>query len=192
MFVPFGITVCGLDELEGHCETGATHVLSILDPGREEPTAFGRYGEHRRLQLHFHDVIEPLPGQVQPGPEHVEALLAFGRELGDDAARASHLLVHCHAGISRSTAAMTLLLAQARPDRPASEAMAEVARIRVKAWPNLRMIEIGDRLLNRRGELVAAAHARYRAMTMARPELARFMIENGRAREVPDDLKSSF
>jgi len=189
MFVPFGITVCGLSELEGHCETGATHVLSILDPGHPEPSAFGRYGEHRRLELRFDDVIDPRPGMATPEQDHVEALLAFGGDLLEAGAGRAHLLVHCHAGVSRSTAAMTLLLAQARPDRTAAEAMAEVVRIRDKAWPNLRMIEIGDRLLGLGGELVAAAHARYRAMAIARPDLARYMVENGRAREVPVDLR---
>jgi predicted protein tyrosine phosphatase len=190
MFVSFGITVCGLDELDGHCATGVSHVLSILDPDHPEPTAFGAYGEHRRLQLNFDDVIEEeVPGKRPPAPEQVEALLAFGRDLLAEPAPAAHLLVHCHAGVSRSTAAMTLLLAQARPDRHGSEAMAEVVRIRAKAWPNLRMIEIGDRLLGRRGELVAAAHARYREMTRLRPDLAQYMVENGRAREVPADLQ---
>ena len=32
MTLPFRMAVCGLEELEGHCETAATHVLSILDP----------------------------------------------------------------------------------------------------------------------------------------------------------------
>ncbi len=189
MFVPFGITVCGLQELEGHCATGVSHVLSILDPGHPEPSAFGTYGEHERLQLHFDDVIEEIPGKRAPEAEQVEALLSFGRDVMAEPRERAHLLVHCHMGISRSTAAMTLLLAQARPDRPAAEALAEVVRIRAKTWPNLRMIEIGDRLLGRRGELVKAAHVRYREMAARQPEVARFMVENGRAREVPVDLR---
>ena len=42
-------------------------------------------------------------------------MLAFGRDAGRDP---SHLLIHCHAGISRSTAAMLMILAQAFPDEP--------------------------------------------------------------------------
>lgn len=187
MFVPFGITVCGLAELDHHSAAGITHVLSILDPGREEPEAFGAYGEHERLQLHFDDVIEDLEDKRAPGPEQVEALLAFGERML--ASPRANLLVHCHMGISRSTAAMTLLLARARPDRPGAEALAEVVRIREQTWPNLRMIEIGDRMLGRGGELVEAAHARYREVAARRPDLARFMMENGRAREVPPDLR---
>lgn len=187
-FVPFAITVCGLPELDSHCQAGVSHVLSILDPGYPEPTAFGAYGEHQRLELRFHDIIDPRAGEVLPEPGDVEALLGFGRALLAEQRDRAHLLVHCHAGISRSTAAMTLLLAQARPDRPAAEALAEVARIRPKAWPNLRIIEFGDALLGRDGEIVAAAHARYRDMVGRMPDLARAMVEAGRQREVPVDF----
>ena len=183
-FVPFGLTVCGLEELDGFCEVGVSHVLSILDPGWPAPTAFGTYGEHERLELRFHDIIEEQPELQAPQREHVETVLAFGRDLLREG-KAGHLLVHCHMGISRSTAAMTLLLAQARPDRPAAEALAEVARIRPRAWPNLRMVEFGDALLGRNGELIEAAHRRYAEMVAAQPRLADYFIEAGRGREVP-------
>jgi predicted protein tyrosine phosphatase len=153
------------------------------------PDAFGSYGEHDRLELRFHDVIEEQAGQLAPRPDDVERLLLFGQRLiaeADAAPGVEHLLVHCHAGVSRSTAAMTLILAQARPDRPAAEAMAEVVRIRAQAWPNLRMIEMGDRLLGRGGELVAAARARYRAALVEKPHLGPVMIEAGRRREVEE------
>ena len=183
-FVPFGLTVCGLEELGGFCEVGVSHVLSILDPGWPEPSAFGAYGEHERLELRFHDIIEEHPEMHAPQREHVEAVLAFGRDVLQEG-RAGHLLVHCHMGISRSTAAMTLLLAQARPDRSAAEALAEVARIRPRAWPNLRMMEFGDALLGRGGDLVEAAHKRYAEMVSANPRLAVYFTEAGRGREVP-------
>jgi predicted protein tyrosine phosphatase len=183
-FVPFDITVCGLDELEGFCEAGVSHVLSILDPGFPEPTAFGAYGEHERLELRFDDVIEPWRGTIPPEPEDVAALLGFGRDLLAEPPPGAHLLVHCHAGISRSTAAMTLLLAQARPDRPAADALAEVVRIRPQAWPNLRILEFGDALLRRDGALVAAARAHYRSRLARDPDFGQLMIEAGRGREV--------
>jgi predicted protein tyrosine phosphatase len=180
-FVPFDITVCGVEELHGHREAGVTHVLSLLDPGWPTPEAFSIFGEHRRLDLRFHDVIEELPDQQAPTEEDVAKLLAFGRELPPHDA---HLLVHCHMGISRSSAAMTLLLAQARPDQPAAAALAEVVRIRPHAWPNLRLMEFGDAQLQRGGELVAAARERYRFVVAKRPQLGQTMIELGRSREV--------
>ena len=57
-------------------------------------------------------------------------------------------------------------------------------QIRAKAWPNLRIIEIGDRLLGRDGTLVDAAISIYRDQLARRPELAEFMTEAGREREV--------
>jgi predicted protein tyrosine phosphatase len=180
---PFDITVCGIDELEGHGALGATHVLSILDPDYPVPEAFGEYGEHERLELRFNDIIDPTPGMILPGPEHVEAILAFGRSLTAEP-QAANLIVHCHAGISRSTASMALILAQAMPDMPAEAILATVHGIREKAWPNLRIIELGDALLGRDGTLVQAAFRLYRLQIERRPHLADYMDEGGRGREI--------
>lgn len=182
-FVPFRVTVCGIDELEGHCEARVSHVLSILDPDYPVPPAFGAFGEHERLELRFHDVIDEADGWIAPQEEHVARILELGRHLIAEP-RTGHLLVHCHAGVSRSTAAMTMILAQANPALPAAQAMAAVAEIRPQAWPNLRMIEMADRLLGRHGELIDAAHWRYRTALQERPALGQYMREAGRIREV--------
>lgn len=184
MLAPFRITVCGIEELAGHGEGRVSHVLSILDPGWPVPPAFGSFGEHERLELRFHDVTEDQPGLLSPQPEHVRRLLGFGRDLRAEPREAAHLLVHCHAGVSRSTAAMALMLAQALPDRPAGEIFDEVLRIRAKAWPNLRIVEMGDAMLGRGGEMIAAARGVYRAQIARRPELAEIMRQGGRGREV--------
>ena len=181
---PFRITVCGIEELAGHTTAGVSHVLSILDPEWPVPEAFGSFGEHEKLELRFHDVIEDTAGQDGPREAHVEQLLRFGRDLMAAPPPEAHLLVHCHAGISRSTASMTLILAQAMPDTPAAEVLAEVQRIREKAWPNLRIIEMGDAMLGRGGTLVAASHDIYRRQLARRPWLAEEMTRMGRAREV--------
>jgi predicted protein tyrosine phosphatase len=180
--VPFQVTICGIDELAGLCAGGVTHVLSILDPGWPEPEPLSIFDVNRRLKLHFHDVIEPNPGLIPPQRWDVEVLLAFGRDLV--ASRDTHLLIHCHAGVSRSTAAAALVMAQTRPDRPADEVLQEVARLRPRAWPNLRVIELGDEILGRSGEIVEAAGAHYRRALEREPWLANAMIEGGRAREV--------
>jgi len=180
----FPITVCGIAELPEHSELGVSHVLSILDPEWAVPDAFGAFGEHARLELRFHDVIEEVAGMLPPRREHVEQVLAFGRDLMAEPAGRANLLVHCHAGISRSTASMILILAQARPDLPAEAVAMEVLRIRDKAWPNLRIIEMGDALLGRGGEIVAAAKGLYGVQLVRRPELATMMGEGGRGREV--------
>lgn len=184
-FVPFELTVCGIEELAGHCQVGVSHVLSILDPGYPEPPAFGSFGEHRRLELRFHDIIDEMDGMMLPRGEDVQQLLTFGRDLLAEPPPGAHLLVHCHAGISRSTASMMLILAQARPDIAAKDIVAQVVNIRPRAWPNLRILEIGDELLGRGGEIVAAAQDRYRAVVAERPDWRQLMIGAGRAREIP-------
>ena len=184
MELPFRITVCGLQELSGHAAAGVTHVLSILDPDHPSPDDFGAYGEHARLELRFDDIIDPVPGKILPTENDVSRLLAFGRDLDAEMPTGAHLLVHCHAGVSRSSASMSLLLAQATPERPGPEIFGEVLAIRPQIWPNLRIVEMGDALLGRGGDLVRAVHQLYRQQAQRRPELIDEMRNNGRAREV--------
>jgi predicted protein tyrosine phosphatase len=184
MQLPFRITVCGLDELAVHCEARVSHVLSILDPEWPVPQAFGTFGEHEKLELRFHDVIEEGPGVVVPTAIHIEQLLAFGRGLGREPATDAHLLVHCHAGVSRSSASMALLIAQAMPDRSGDAIFADILEIRPQIWPNLRIVEMGDRTLRRNGDLVAAAQGVYRLQISQKPHLVEQFRSGGRAREV--------
>jgi predicted protein tyrosine phosphatase len=182
IFAPFRLTICGIPELDEHCAAGVTHVLSILDPDTPDPPAFAAFAPHHRLALRFHDIIDTLPDRLAPAKADVERLLAFGHELSDTPG--NHLLIHCHAGVSRSTASAALILAQARPDRPARDALEAVAQLRPRAWPNLRILEFGDELLGRNGEIVAAATAIYRRVLDRDPEWQEAMIDGGRSREV--------
>jgi predicted protein tyrosine phosphatase len=178
------ITICGIPELGEHCAAGVTHVLSILDPGWPDPVAFLEFPPHRREALRFHDVIEPVsPITVLPSAEHVAQLLEFGREAIASGADA-HLLIHCHAGISRSTASAALLLAQADPARVAADIFAEIARLRPRAWPNLLLLEHGEAALGREGEFTAAVAEQYRLVAAADPSFALFIRDSGRRREV--------
>ena len=161
-----------------------SHVLSILDPRLVERPSFAAFGEHRRLELYFDDILEPLEGQVAPQRGHVDAILRFAEDLLVDLPRDAHLLVHCHMGISRSSAALALVLARVRPDLPTPQVLGEVLRVRQRAWPNLRLIELGDAALERHGELIAALAAVYSLQLQRHPELQRYFIECGRQREV--------
>jgi predicted protein tyrosine phosphatase len=182
--LPFAITMCGFAELSAHCHAEVTHVLSILDPDAPVPEELGSLANQQRLELRFHDVIADVPGNEPPGPEHIHRLLAFGRALARVQSGNPHLLIHCHAGFSRSPAALTLLLAQARPSRRAQALATDVLRVRPNAWPNLRIIELGDRILHRRGEIVEAAFEIYRRRLDQQSGLAELMVANGRRREV--------
>jgi predicted protein tyrosine phosphatase len=180
--MPFELTICGLEELGLHRRAGVSHVLSILDPDWPEPEEFGRWDAHHRLLLRFHDVIEDEPPWRAPEAEHVASMLVFGRQMAMD--QACHLLVHCHAGVSRSTASALVLLAQADPARDPHAIVAQITRHRPQAWPNLRIVELGDRQLDRRGKLIEAARRHYRAVIAERPEYGALMGSSGRLREV--------
>ncbi|MGO9544220.1 MAG: tyrosine phosphatase family protein [Rhodomicrobium sp.] len=181
---PFTITVCGLEELASHADRQVSHVLSILDPDMAEPEAFGAYGEHARLELKFHDIIVETPGFLAPQPGHVAQILEFGRDILRDPENVRHLLVHCHAGISRSTASMALLLAQAQPELGAGDVLAQVLHIREKAWPNLRILALGEEQLGRSGEFTSAVAGIYRIQLERRPEIKNFFIDSGRSGEI--------
>jgi predicted protein tyrosine phosphatase len=151
--LPYRMTICGLDELPQHLESEVTHVLSILDPNAPTPRILEIYPELRqRWTLRFHDIATPAPLMNAPGSDDVDELLAVGREL-DSAGADSHLLVHCHAGVSRSTAAAGILMARSNPGRE-SEAFETVIRLRPGAVPNQRMVKLADRRLQRDGRLV--------------------------------------
>ena len=179
------LTICGLDELASHNSRGVSHILSILDPDWPEPDAFQAYDPHHRTTLRFHDVIDPSPGLILPDVSHVEAILAFGRALASDAVSAErHLLVHCHMGLSRSTAAMLMLLAQARPQENEDRLLDRLHEIRPQAWPNVRMVAFADDLLGRGGRLTAALGRHYARQLAGRPDLAGPLRRAGRGREV--------
>ena len=182
--LPFLITICGIEELPGHAQREVSHVLSILDPDRIEPEAFGAYGEHARLELRFDDIIEERPGEQAPQAHHVEQILDFGQNILADPQSLRHLLVHCHMGVSRSTAAMSLLLAKAQPDLPAPQLFQQILAVRDRAWPNLRMLTLGEQILGRNGEFSEAVAALYAHQLERRPQLEEFFVEVGREREV--------
>jgi predicted protein tyrosine phosphatase len=185
------LTICGLEELEGHSARQVTHVLSILDPNWPDPEGFSRWDPHHRTTLRFHDIIEPIPGQMMPEPEHVEEILRFGDVLEADAHERDegHLLVHCHMGISRSTAAMTMLLARAYPEEDEAAIIARLTAIRPQAWPNLRMMAFADEMLSRGGRLTAEVSRLHARQIAEKPHLADVMTRLGRAREVESALK---
>lgn len=179
------ITICGIGELCTFRSSAVSHVLSILDPQYPDPEDFTAFAPHHRLTLRFHDILEPMPGQVMPQIKHVEELLRFGQDLSSEGGNPlNHLLVHCHMGISRSTASMTTLLAQARPELEAGAIFDQILAIRPQAWPNSRMIAMADDLLGRGGSLTEGLRRLYRIQIERRPELAEMIAEVGRGQEI--------
>ena len=180
------LTICGIEELPAQRDRKVTHVLSIVDPDLPELEAFTAYARHQRTTLRFHDIIVDAPGHVMPRPDHVEEILAFGADFlaRQEADARSHLLVHCHMGISRSTAAMLTLMAQANPDEAAEDLFARLVAIRPQAWPNSQMIGFADEQLGRKGDLTAALGRHYGRQIRNRPQFTDWMTQLGRQAEL--------
>lgn len=175
---PPRLTICGVAELPDHCQAGVSHALSILDPAMPDPAAFRHFGPHRRTVLRFHDHVIALPGNEAPQEHHVDAILSFGEELHGESPE--HLLVHCWMGLSRSTAATAILLAQ-RGAGTEAKAFDRVFAVRPRSWPNARMIEMADRLLGRKGALMSALKDHHRRVLGKHPEVAELLRGYGRS-----------
>ncbi len=138
-----------------------THVISISDWQIMEPVeGFSNVHEERRLFLAFDDISTnperaKFHGYVPPSNRLVQPLIAFARKLPDD----GHLLVHCEAGISRSTAAAFIVRAIQRGPGNEDKALLDVIAVRKQARPNLLMVAIADEELGRDGALMAALTA---------------------------------
>jgi len=180
------LTVCGIDELPGHSRRAVTHVLSLIDPEWPEITAFETYDPHHRTIFRFHDIIDSLPGRTPPSPEIVEAVLTFSRDVAVEAAEGKpvRLLIHCHMGVSRSSAAMLSFLAQVHRDEPVDALYDRLRTIRPKSWPNSVMVGYIDDSLGFGGTLVEGLRAHYGHRLCAHPATGEWMKANGRAREV--------
>lgn len=131
-----------------------SHLITLLDPASLIDTPAGLAPE-RHLRLGVNDIVEAAEGRILPDEALVRAIVAFGA--GWDASRP--MLIHCWAGISRSTATAFVLACERNPD--ASEA--HIARgLRVAsahAHPNRRIVALADDLLGRGGRMVDAADA---------------------------------
>jgi predicted protein tyrosine phosphatase len=146
------IHVCSLARLHATVEeTGARRVITLMrdvEMVRRPPTI--EHADH--LLLRLDDISEPLDGYTVPGEEHVADLLAFVRAWD----RAAPLVIHCYAGVSRSTAGAFVSACALNPRRPEVEIAKDIRRLSPTATPNIRIVTLADRILGRDGRMVAA------------------------------------
>lgn len=178
----FKVTICGIPELPQHCSIGVSHVLSIIDTHEPRPPALDSYSKIDHELIRFDDVVAEYPGFDACTPAHIEKVLAFGHRL--HASQDGHVLVHCHAGISRSTAAAAILMAQNAPGHE-EEAFLKLLGLRKHGWPNTRMVEFADRLLARDGAMLRGLVAYRRALLQIKPHLSEVVRNIGRGHELP-------
>lgn len=149
------IYVCPLSRLaETMAQSGARHVVTLINKDTPVPRP-SDVGEADHLFLGMHDICDPMDGMICPAEEHVSELLGFiGRW-----DRRSPIVVHCFAGISRSTAAAFSAFCAVRPDLDEAEIAARLRRRSPEATPNIRVVALADSILGRDGRMVRAVQA---------------------------------
>jgi len=148
---PAPIFVCSMDEAGDFSrQLKAGLLVSISDPERRSITT-ERLGDMPAsiCPLDFHDIERPAPGMAVAEPHHIQAAIHALQK----SPVARPVLVHCHAGISRSSA-VALLLATARHimagkerDEAISAAFSQISMTTPHARPNMHIIEIGTEVL---------------------------------------------
>lgn len=106
----------------------------------------------RHLKLSMNDICEPMPGLMHPCDEHVADLIHFALEWD----RQAPLLIHCWAGISRSTAAAFISLCALNPDTDEHKLARALRRASPTAYPNRLLVALADEALSRQGRMNSA------------------------------------
>ncbi len=147
------IAVCGMEELPHFAaDFGPSHAVTLLDPTNSRPP-IADLDEDDHLFVGVHDISAPRPEHEHPQDHHVEALLAFGERLRPAVeATEVRVLVHCWAGVSRSTAAAFTLKCQLT-EMPERDALLYVQSVRRQMWPNELIVGLADDALGRRGRM---------------------------------------
>ncbi|CAN5506407.1 tyrosine phosphatase family protein [soil metagenome] len=146
------LLVCPLSQVEtARALHQPSHLISLLSPTSpvdiwpSDPA-----GPH--LKLAFHDIAAPAPDRVAPDAARVDRLLAFAARW--DGSRP--MLVHCWAGVSRSTAAAFIIACQRAPGRSERDIAQALRAAAPYATPNPLMISLADVALDRGGAMSAA------------------------------------
>ncbi len=167
--------VCPLHEIEDVVrERGASHLLTLIDPATLPETPASILAD-RHLKLGVNDITEVVDGLVCPDESTVDAVLQFGRAWDG----ASPLVVHCWAGISRSTAAAYMIACERNPGTPEAEIAQTLRQASPTAYPNRRLVALADAALGRGGRMTEAVRA------MGPPDFGDGGEQMGRAFDLP-------
>jgi predicted protein tyrosine phosphatase len=149
------IHVCSLARLHDTVgETGARHVVTLMKDIAQVRRPHSVL-ETNHLLLDMDDITMPIDGYVHPCEEHVEKLITF--VTGWD--RAAPLVVHCFAGISRSTAGAFITACALNPGRDERTIARFIRDASPTAQPNIRLVSLADGLLDRKGRMVRAVES---------------------------------
>jgi predicted protein tyrosine phosphatase len=146
------LQVCSLAHLHDTvASTGASHIVTLINAATavERPASVD---EARHLFIGVSDIVDPLDGHILPAGEHVETLLAFVNAWP----REQPLVIHCYAGISRSTAAAFIAACALAPHRAEAEIAQALRQASGIATPNRRLVAVADELMGRGGRMIEA------------------------------------
>ena len=149
------IHVCSLSRLHATVDaTGARHVVTLLRLVErvQRPT---HIAPENHLVLAVDDITAPMDGYTAPAHEHVQRLVDFVTAWD----RQAPMVVHCFAGISRSTAGAYVAACALNPKRDEMQIAWDIRRASRTAQPNVRIVSIADRLLKRDGRMIRAIDA---------------------------------
>ena len=149
------ITIAGLDEVEMLAGTPFTKIISINDAHLEEEG-----GYERRINAYFpkaksiFSYFDDVDYQTEDGPQEngITLLLDFSQRF----TVADKILIHCRAGISRSTAMAYAVVCQHTKPGQETKALAYICKIRPQLFPNRLIIKMADRILKREGRLMTS------------------------------------
>ena len=148
------LTICGLKELADLSGEPWTHVVSIwdkdsiYDPVCRELVDTAAPGA-QVLFCFFADTSVPDHPEA-PGVLDVKRILNFTSEL----TAKDKVLVHCRAGVSRSTAIAYAILCQHSSPGEEMENLLHVQTLRPLVFPNRLIIKLADKVLNRNGGMI--------------------------------------
>ena len=149
------IHVCALSRLYATVdETGARHIVTLLRlvDRVQRPT---HIAPENHLILAVDDITAPMDGYTAPAHKHVQRLIDFVTAWD----RKAPMVIHCFAGISRSTAGAYVAACALNPERDEMQIAWEIRRASRTAQPNARIVSIADRLLKRDGRMTRAIDA---------------------------------
>ena len=146
------IHVCSLAALPSTVKTtGASHVLTVMaNVDQVQRPVSVLPANHLKVQMD--DITEAIEGFVAPTETHVEQVLNFVR--GWD--RSAPLVVHCYAGISRSTASAFAAACALNPHRDEITIARQIRAASPIAAPNRLIVSLADKALGREGRMLRA------------------------------------
>ncbi|MCC8965137.1 protein tyrosine phosphatase [Bradyrhizobium sp. Pear76] len=147
--------VCSLAALSDTVRaTGASHVLTVManvDQVQRPPSVLPA----NHLKVSMDDIVEQMDGFVAPNETHIERVLTFVR--GWD--RRAPMVVHCYAGISRSTASAFATVCALNPHRDEMSIARLIREASPIAAPNRLIVGLADKALGRDGRMLRALDA---------------------------------